>query len=98
MAIAGLLVMGESGHMDAVRARLADMQGVVGIEATEDACRMAVVLEKPADQVESAMSHMLALENVLTVDLAYLSYEDDLSENGHIPCPAHKPRKHHREQ
>lgn len=92
MAIVGLLIMGLEEHMDGIRAQLAQEPGIVDVQATEDVARVAAVLETGSDAVEAAMSRMLAWEGVLSVDLAYVSYEDDLDAGG-IACPPHKPRK-----
>lgn len=95
MAIVGLVVMGLAEHMEHIRALLDSEPDVVEVQSTKDATRLAVVLETGADKVEGAMSHMLTWDGILTVDLAYVSYEDDL-EAGGIACPphsAHKPRK-----
>ena len=93
MAIAGLVIMGVADRMDQVRAALQATPGIVDVQATQDSARLAAVLEAGADRVEAVMAALLEHEGVLTVDLAYLSYEDDLAAGGEIPCPPHKPKK-----
>lgn len=94
MAIAGLLIMTEAAQRQDVRARLAAAPHVAETRDTEDPFRLAAVLEAPADQVEGAMAAMSTWEGVLAVDLAFLSYEDDLEDKGYIPCAPHKPGVH----
>lgn len=86
--------MTEAGRKDDLRARLAATPGIAEVRDSEDPFRLAVVLETPANQVEEAMAAMLKWEGVLTADLAFLSYEDDLEDNGFIPCASRKPRGH----
>jgi hypothetical protein len=43
--------------------------------------------------MEDEISRLLAWEGVLTVDIALLSYEDEVAEGREIRCPPHKPRK-----
>ena len=94
MAIAGLLIMAEAAHAAAVQERLRAEPDVVEVRATEDPARLAVVLETASDRVEAAMTALLQWEGVLAVDMAFVSYEDDLDATGGIACPPHKPRKH----
>lgn len=98
MAIVGLVIMGSPHCMDGIRLLLEAEPGIVDVQPTEDVARLAAVLETGAGTVEAIMTRMLQWENVLSVDLAYVNYEDDL-ESGGIVCPprqshgAHKARK-----
>ena len=56
-------------------------------------CRLAAVLEAPSQTMEDELSRLLAWEGVLSVDIALLSYEDEVAAGGQIQCPPHKPRK-----
>ena len=56
-------------------------------------CRLAAVLEASSRDMEDELSRLLAWEGVLTVDIALLSYEDEVAAGGEIQCPPHKPRK-----
>lgn len=92
MAIVGLVIMGLVESMCDIRAALERAPDVMEVQPTEDVARLAAVLETGAGKVEATMSRMLTWEGVLSVDLAYVSYEDDL-EDGGITCPPRKPRK-----
>lgn len=94
MAIAGLLIMLEDGRASDVLQRLRAHTRITEVQETGDAQRLAAVLETASDRVETEMGLLLDWDGVLTVDLAYLSYEDDMEDTGRIACPPHKARKH----
>ena len=58
-----------------------------------ESCRIAAVLETSSWDMEDELSRLLAWDGVLTVDIALLSYEDEVAAGGDIPCPPHRPRK-----
>lgn len=93
MAIAGVLVMGLRERMTEIRRQMEATPGITAIRATNDDGKWAAVLEAPSENMEAALSALKKMEGVLTVDLAFLSYEDDLTDRGTIICPPHKPRK-----
>lgn len=92
MAIAGIVVTGLREQMAETRKRLEGVPGLAEIHPMDDA-KWAAVLEAPSESMETALSDLKDIEGVLTVDLAFLSYEDDLADRGTIPCPPHKPRR-----
>lgn len=94
MAIAGIVVSAARGHGPAVRRRLLDERNITDVQETRDPCRLAAVLEAPARLMEEATARLLAWDGVLTVDLAMISYEDELTEGKELECPPHRPRRH----
>ena len=93
MAIAGLVLLTTQEACHAVLAALRAETQITDISLGGDPCRIAAVLEAPSQDMEDALSRLLAWEGVLTVDIALLSYEDEVAEGGEIRCPPHKPRK-----
>lgn len=93
MAIAGVLVMGLREQMAEIRRQMEATRGITAIRATNDDGKWAAVLEAPSENMEAALSALKEMEGVLAVDLAFLSYEDDLTDRGTIICPPRKPRK-----
>ena len=87
MAVAGLIVHGDKGGAEAVRARLSAFPGIVETRDLGDAWRVAAVLESPAADIQKQLEAIQALPEVLHVDVAYANFEDDVDESGHIPCP-----------
>ena len=66
---------------------------ISALEPIEDTGRFAAVLEAPMLELENTVNEVLALEGVVSVELALLTCEDEVGEEGTIPCPPHKPRK-----
>lgn len=92
MAVAGLVIMTVGDAFAVVRERLAMRPDITDVELMEEECKLVVVLETASDRVEKAMAECLAWEGVLTVDLAFISYEDELAAGKEILCPPHKAR------
>lgn len=92
MAIVGLIVLCEEAAAEALTQRLAAHPPVTDMETVDDVCKLVAVLEVDSDKVESSMSDILKWEGVLTVDLAFVSYEDELEAGKSIKCPPHVPR------
>ncbi|WP_051257781.1 hypothetical protein [Desulfovibrio cuneatus] len=93
MAITGLVITPVGGQEAAVVASLAALPYISALEPIEDTGRFAAVLEAPMLELETTVNEVLALEGVVSVELALLTCEDELGEEGTIPCPPHKPRK-----
>jgi nitrate reductase NapAB chaperone NapD len=94
MAIAGLVLLTTPEARSAVLEALQAETGITEVKPGEEPCRIAAVLEAPSGDMEEALSRLLAWEGVLTVDIAFLSYEDEVEEGKAIRCPPHKPRKY----
>jgi nitrate reductase NapAB chaperone NapD len=93
MAIAGLVVMTtQEGYQPVWEALSADAR-ITDVRPGGESCRLAAVLEASSRDMEDELSRLLAWEGVLTVDIALLSYEDEVAAGGDIPCPPHRPRK-----
>lgn len=92
MAIAGIVVTGLRERMAEIRKQMEGVPGLTEIHPA-DGPKWAAVLEAPSEHMETALSGLKDIEGVLTVDLAFLSYEDDLADRGAIPCPPRKPRR-----
>jgi nitrate reductase NapAB chaperone NapD len=93
MAIAGVVLMTTQEARSAVWEALQAATNISDLRPGGDACRLAAVLEAPSQDMEDELSRLRDLEGVLTVDIALLSYEDELAEGGEIRCPPHKPRR-----
>lgn len=93
MAVAGLVIMTVGDAFETVRGQLAAHPQMTDVEAMKEQCKLVTVLETDADKVEHTMTQCLGWEGVLTVDLAFISYEDELAAGKDIPCPPHKARK-----
>lgn len=87
MAVAGLVLMTTLEGFGAVRGQLAVQVGICDVEALEEDCKLVAVLEADSDKVEGIMSDMLGWEGVLTVDVAFISYEDELDAGKELRCP-----------
>ena len=87
MAVAGLIVHGDKGEAQAVLAQLAAFPGIVETRDLGDMCRVAAVLECPGLALQKTLEAIAALETVLHLDVAYVNHEDDIDENGNMPCP-----------
>lgn len=61
--------------------------GCPAVPGTEHSPCFAVVLESPSVTLKRDMEHLAEMPQVQAVDVAYISYEDDLEESGSIPCP-----------
>lgn len=92
MAVAGIIVLCEQPAVKELKARLAAHPAVTDMETVAESCKLVAVLEVESDTVESTMSEILKWEGVLTVDLAFVSYEDELEAGKSIKCPPHIPR------
>ncbi|MEG2172030.1 MAG: chaperone NapD [Desulfovibrionaceae bacterium] len=92
MAVAGLVLLCEEGKVDAVRALLTAHAGISTVQLGEEACRVVAVLEVDSDLVESNMTALRVWDGVLSVDLAFVSYEDELEAGKSIKCPPHVAR------
>ncbi len=93
MAIAGIVVTGLRERMAEISKQMEGVPGLTEMHPVDDGGKWAAVLEAPSEHMETALSDLKDMEGVLTVDLAFLSYEDDLTDRGAIPCPPHKPRR-----
>jgi nitrate reductase NapAB chaperone NapD len=93
MAIAGLVLLTTQEAYHAILAALSADAKITDVHSGGEACRLAAVLEAPSQDMEDELLRLRAWEGVLTVDIALLSYEDELAEGGEIRCPQHKPRK-----
>jgi nitrate reductase NapAB chaperone NapD len=93
MAIAGLVLLTtREGYFPVLEALRTDAK-ITDVTPGGEPGRIAAVLEAPSQDMEDEISRLLAWEGVLTVDIALLSYEDEVAEGGEIRCPPHKPRK-----
>ncbi|MDR0466212.1 MAG: chaperone NapD [Deltaproteobacteria bacterium] len=93
MAIAGLVLLTTPEAYGAVLEALRADEGIADVQPVEEPCRIAAVLEAPSQDMEDALSRILAWEGVLTVDIALLSYEDEVEDGGEIRCPPRKSGK-----
>ena len=93
MAIAGVVVLTTREDCHAVLEALRADAKISDVRIGGEPCKLAAVLEAPSQDMEDELSRLLAWEGVLTVDIALLSYEDEVAEGGEIRCPPHKPRK-----
>jgi len=93
MAIAGLVLMTTPEGYPAIMEALSGDAKVTDIRPVEEGSRIAAVLEAPSQDMENEISRLLAWEGMLTVDIALLTYEDEVAEGKEIQCPPHKPRK-----
>ena len=82
----------QEGYQPVWEALSADAK-ITDVRPGGEPCRLAAVLEASSRDMEDELSRLLAWEGVLTVDIALLSYEDEVSEGREIQCPPHKPRK-----
>ena len=82
----------QAGYYPVWEALSADTK-ITDVRSGGEPCRLAAVLEAPSQDMEDELSRLLAWEGVLTVDIALLSYEDEVAAGGEIRCPPHKPRK-----
>lgn len=94
MAVVGLVVLCEQEKVEAVAQQLAGYPCVDDVMLADESFKLAAVLETDSDKVESALKELLLWDGVLTVDVAFVSYEDELSAGKNIKCPPHEPRKH----
>ncbi|MFI3270659.1 MAG: chaperone NapD [Pseudomonadota bacterium] len=92
MAIVGLVITAAPNQKDTLRMALQAMSGIVDVADTQDAMRLAVVFEAPSQEVNSELKVLQKWECVLAVDIAYLTYEDDIDQGG-IECPPFEPRQ-----
>ena len=93
MAIAGVVLLTtREGCQSVFEALRADAK-ITEVRQGGEPCKLAAVLEAPSQDMEDELSRLLAWEGVLTVDIALLSYEDEVAAGGEIRCPPHKPRK-----
>ena len=93
MAIAGLVLLTTQEAYHSVLEALSAEAKITDVRPVGESCKLAAVLEAPSQDVEDELSRLLAWEGVLTVDIALLSYEDEVAEGKEIRCPPHKPRK-----
>jgi len=93
MAIAGLVLLTTREARNAVWDALLAAKNITELRPGGDFCRLAAVLEAPARDMEEELLRLREWEGVLTVDIALVSYEDELADGGEIACPPHKPRK-----
>lgn len=92
MSIVGLVITAAPEQKETLRMALQAMSGIVDVTDTTDSMRLAVVFEAPSQEVHSELKAMQKWECVLAVDIAYLSYEDDI-DNGGIECPPFEQRQ-----
>ena len=93
MAIAGLVLLTTQEGSHSVLTALRADEKITDVSPGGEPCRIAAVLAAPSRDMEDEISRLLAWKGVLTVDIALLSYEDEVAEGGEIRCPPHKPRK-----
>ena len=93
MAIAGLVLLTTQEGCHSVLEALRTDAKITDVSPGGEPCRIAAVLEASSQDMEDEISRLLAWEGVLTVDIALLSYEDEVAEGREIRCPPHKPRK-----
>ncbi|MDR2694937.1 MAG: transcription initiation protein [Deltaproteobacteria bacterium] len=93
MAIAGLVLLTTTEACAAVLNALQADTRITDAKPGGEPCRLAAVLEAPSQDMEDELSRLRAWEGVLAVDIALLSYEDELADGGEIRCPPHKPRQ-----
>jgi nitrate reductase NapAB chaperone NapD len=93
MAIAGLVLLTTPESCGLVQEALQAATNITELRPGGEPCRLAAVLEAPSRDMEDELSRLRAWEGVLTVDIALLSYEDELGEGLKIQCPPYKPRK-----
>lgn len=90
MATAGLVIRVMPGEEQPVLRQIRIFPGVADIRpvpGTEHSPCFAVVLESPSVTLKRDLEHLAEVPQVQAVDVAYISYEDDLEESGSIPCP-----------
>ncbi len=92
MAVAGIVVLTQEGEEQTVWERLQENPWITDVRPSPEPCRLVAVMEAPSDMLEDELARILAWPEVLTVDPALISYEDELAEKGEIPCPPHRPR------
>lgn len=93
MAIAGILVQTDTDAAEAVWTQLKADPGIAEAHRSEIPGRLVAVLEAASDRMEQEFRRLAAWDGVLSVDLAYLTYEDELAEGDAIKCPPWE-RKH----
>jgi nitrate reductase NapAB chaperone NapD len=93
MAIAGLVLLTTQESCAAVWEALQAATNITELRPGGEPGRFAAVLEAPSRDMEDELLRLRALEGVLTVDIALLSYEDELADGLEIQCAPHKPRK-----
>lgn len=92
MAIAGILVQAGAAWASMVRERLAADRDICEVRTTATPGQFVAVLEADSDRVEKEFKRIRAWDGVHTVELAYLTYEDELAEGRDIRCPPWEPR------
>lgn len=92
MAIAGILVQTDAETAEAVWTRLSVDPRIAEVHRAEVPGRMVAVLEADSDRMEQEFKRLAAWDGVLSIDLAYLTYEDELADGGTIKCPPWEPR------
>lgn len=93
MAVAGLVLMTAVEDFGAVRAQLTVQAGICDVEVLEEQCKLVGVLEADSDKLEGIMTAMLAWNGVLSVDVAFINYEDELDAGKEVLCPPHVARQ-----
>lgn len=93
MAIAGILLQTDTHEAEAVWTRLKTDPRIAEAMRAEVPDRLVAVLEADSDRMEQELKRLAAWDGVLSVDLAYLTYEDELADGGSIKCPPWE-RKH----
>lgn len=92
MAIAGIVLQVTQGRLPETREALRALAGVVDVQGVEDDAKLAVVLESPSRTLQADLEALRAIAHVLQLDVAYVNYEEDLDDQGRMPCPEHAPR------
>jgi nitrate reductase NapAB chaperone NapD len=93
MAIAGLVLLTTQEARSSIWEALLAAANITELRPGGDPCRFAAVLEAPSQDMEEELSRLRAWDGMLAVDIALLSYEDEMADGGEIRCPPRKPRK-----
>lgn len=92
MAIAGIVLNVVEGRLPETREALRAVPGVVDVQSVDDDGKLAVVLESASRTLQANLQALRDVAHVLQLDVAYVNYEEDLDEQGHMPCPEPAPR------
>lgn len=94
MAIAGIVVSVLCEHLKPLCSELRATKGVLEVQEVPGTDKLAVVLESPSQSLQGYLEYVNGLPHVLALDVAFINYEDDMDNQGNMPCPPHRPRTH----